>query len=114
MCPYGDKDARCGLMMRLNKKFYCENYGSTCCESCFKTDRRPEVTTPFPLFISARRPNTAAANRVRSQTQTQLEPRVAASRSSTSTANNYEKVRENLKRFVTFINQIFSRSKSVG
>lgn len=114
LCPYGDKDARCGLMMRLNKKFYCENYGSTCCESCFKTDRRPEVTTPFPLFISARRPNTAAANRVRSQTQTQSEPRVAASRSSTSTANNYEKVRENLKRFVTFINQIFSRSKSVG
>lgn len=113
MCPYGDKDDRCSLMMRLNKKFYCENYGSTCCESCFKTARRPEVTTPFPVFISARRPDTAAS-RIRSQTQSQSEPKASASRSANSSRNNLEKVRENLKRFVTFINQIFSRNNNVG
>lgn len=99
--------------MRLNKKFYCENYGSTCCESCFKVARRPEVTTPFPVVISARRPQ-SAASRLRSQTQSRREPKVAASRSVTSSSNNLERVRQNLKRFVTFINQIFSKSKSVG
>ncbi|XP_062621281.1 uncharacterized protein LOC134282887 isoform X2 [Saccostrea cucullata] len=90
LCPYGDKDARCGLMMRLNKKFYCENYGSTCCESCFKLSRRQEVTTPFPVVMSARRPDTTAS-RSRSQTQSRSEPRAAASRSATSSTNNLER-----------------------